>query len=134
MRLVMSQADYEAMVGHVRAHWPEEACGLLAGQAALRVVRQVYLIENIRHSPVEYEMHAVEQVRAMVEMEARDWELVGIFHSHPHGPPVPSETDVAQAYYPEAVYVICAPDERGAWQARGFRIEAGKVTEVLMNV
>lgn len=132
MRLMMSQADYDAMLAHVQAHWPEEACGLLAGQE--QVVRQVYLIENIRHSPTEYEMHAVEQVRAMVETEARGWEVVGIFHSHPHGPPIPSETDVALAFYPEAVYVICSPDERAVWQARGFRIEAGNVTEVRIEV
>lgn len=132
MRLKMAQADYETMVGHVRARWPEEACGLLAGQG--EVVRQVYLIENIRHSPVEYELHPTEQVRAMLEMEARGWELVGIFHSHPHGPPTPSATDVALAYYPEAVYVICAPDERGVWQARGFRIEAGEVAEVHLEI
>ena len=128
MRLVMPRADYDAMVAHVRAHWPEEACGLLAGQG--EAVRQVYLVENIRHSPTEYEMHTVEQVRAMLEMEAHGWELVGIFHSHPHGPPTPSETDVALAYYPEAVYVICSPDADGGWRVAGFRIENGEVDSV----
>jgi proteasome lid subunit RPN8/RPN11 len=66
----------------------------------------------------------------MLEIENNGWELSGIFHSHPHGPPVPSPSDVAQAYYPEAVYLICAPDARGAWRGRGFRIEAGQVAEV----
>src|SRR5262245_15889291 len=114
MRLVMLQTDYDAMLAYVRANSPEEACGLLAGQG--EIVRQVYFVENIRHSPVAYEMNAVEQVRAMVELEARGWEVVGIFHSHPHGPPVPSQTDIELAYYPEAVYVICAPDGQGGWQ------------------
>lgn len=132
MRLVIARADYETMVAHVRAHWPEEACGLLAGQG--EAVRQVYLVENIRHSPTEYEMHTVEQVQAMLDMEARGWELAGIFHSHPHGPPKPSATDVALAYYPEAVYVICSPDAQGVWQAQGFRIEDGEVHPVPVEV
>ena len=132
MRLRISQADYETMLAHVQAHWPEEACGLLAGQGEW--VRQVYRIENIRHSPVAYEMHALEQVRAMIEIEARGWELRGIFHSHPQGPPVPSATDIELAYYPEAVYVICSPAEENAWQARGFRIEEGQVRPALLDI
>src|SRR5262245_59359765 len=98
MRLRMTQADYEAMLAHLRANWPEEACGILAGQAG--TVRQIYRVENIRHSPVAYEMEAAEQVRVMLEIEARGWELLGIFHSHPHGPPFPSETDIELAFYP----------------------------------
>jgi proteasome lid subunit RPN8/RPN11 len=124
----MARTDYEAMLAHVRAHWPEEAGGLLAGEG--EAVRQVYRVENIRHSPVEYELHPETQVRAMMDMEARGWDLLAIFHSHPHGPPHPSVTDVAQAYYPEAVYLIFAPETNGEWQMRGFRIEAGKVSDV----
>jgi proteasome lid subunit RPN8/RPN11 len=132
MRLVIAQADYDAMLAHVQVLWPEEACGILAGQGA--VVRQVYFVENIRHSPVAYEMDGPEQVRVMLEIETRNLELVGIFHSHPHGPPIPSATDIELAYYPEAVYVICVPDDQGTWQAHGFRIENSKVKRVSVEV
>src|SRR5262245_44840527 len=124
MLLRLSRLDYEKMERHVRAHWPEEACGLLAGPDG--VGGRVYVIENIRHSPVAYEMEASEQVRVMVEVEAQGWELLAIFHSHPHGPPSPSQTDIELAYYPESVYLIWARDGQGAWQMRGFRIEQGQ--------
>lgn len=116
------------MLAHLAACAPEEGCGLLGGINGQ--VQTVYPVENILHSPVEYLMDATEQVRVMMALEQAELEIAGIFHSHPTGPPTPSPTDVAQAYYPDAVYVIGAPDAEGHWQARGFRIEAGKVVEV----
>ena len=126
--LNLSAAQWQAIVQHLRRELPNEACGLLGGIRG--VVQKVYLIENELHSPSAYQMKPQAQVRAMLEMENNGWELCGIFHSHPHGLPVPSASDVAQAYYPEAVYLICAPGEQGEWRRRGFKIEAGQVTEV----
>ena len=120
------------MVAHSgRAH-PEEACGILGGPPGH--VAQVFCVENIYHSPVAYYMDPPAQVEAMLAIEAAGWEIVGIFHSHPAGPPEPSATDVAQAYYPEAVYVILAPDGQGDWGMRGFEIADGRAREVGLEV
>ncbi len=125
--LALTPAQRAFMVAHVQRHAPDEACGLLAGLAG-RVV-QVYPVENVLHSPVAYEMDATQQVEAMLALEAAGWELCGIFHSHPAGPPVPSATDLAQSFYPDAVYLILAPD--GAdWGVRGFSLADGRVQEV----
>ena len=130
--LVLTSAHWCAMLGHIHSELPNEACGLLGGVNGL--VQKVYLMENAAHSPWEYRMHPVAQVRVMLEIEAAGWDLSGIFHSHPNGPPVPSATDVAQAYYPESVYLIFAPDARGEWRARGFRIDEGRVVEAQVQV
>ena len=131
-RLILTCAHWQAILDHVQAEMPNEACGLLGGEEG--EVRQVYLVENIRHSLVEYEMHPEQQVRAMLDIETRGWELIGIFHSHPSGPPVPSTTDVKRAYYPEAVFLIVSPGESGGWQGRGFRIEDRRVEAVLVQI
>ena len=128
MRLEMTREMVAAMLAEVRASAPEEACGLVGGEAEGRA-RALYPIENIRHSAVAYEMNPEEQIRAMLEMEAHGWELLAIYHSHPAGPPAPSETDVRLAYYPDSLYLICAPDGPGEWHARAFQIVAGQVTE-----
>jgi proteasome lid subunit RPN8/RPN11 len=120
------------MVEHVARWRPEEACGLLGGPPGQ--VARVYTVENVYHSPVAYLMDPAAQVGAMVEIEAAGWDVVGIFHSHPAGPPTPSETDVAQALYPEAVYVILAPDGPERWAMRGFLIDDGQVREVALEV
>ena len=120
------------MVEHVLRHSPEEACGLLGGPPER--VERVYLIENTRHSPYAYSMDTRQQVEAMLDMEAAGWDVCGIFHSHPAGPPVPSQTDVEQAYYPDTVYVILSPALSGGWGMRGFQIEAGSVKEVALEI
>jgi proteasome lid subunit RPN8/RPN11 len=127
-RLQIGAEHWNVMVRHVSEWRPEEACGLLGGPPGR--VEAVYPVENVLHSPVAYEMDPRGQVEAMVRLEAEGWEIVGIFHSHPAGPATPSMSDVAQAYYPESVYVILSPGGETEWKARGFRIEAGGVREV----
>ena len=130
--LKLSTALWQTIIEHLQKELPNEACGLLGGVKG--VVQQVYPVENELRSPWAYRMAPKEQVRAMLEIEAAGWELSGIFHSHPNGPPGPSASDVAQAYYPEAVYLIFAPDARGEWQGRGFQIEEGRVEEIPVQV
>jgi [CysO sulfur-carrier protein]-S-L-cysteine hydrolase len=136
MGLILSQQHYAALLAHAEAEQPNEACGMLAGIGG-RVYR-VYQVENIHHSPTVYELNPAQQIAAFLDLEAAGWELNGIYHSHPAGPAEPSPTDIAQAYYPDSVYVIVSPMPASgtlapggrAWQARGFRIEAHQVREV----
>jgi [CysO sulfur-carrier protein]-S-L-cysteine hydrolase len=125
--LLLTPADAGCILAHVQAEWPLEACGLLGGMG--RRVLQVYPVRNELASPVRYRVHPEDLIRVVQELESRGWELVGIYHSHPHGPPVPSPTDVAEAYYPESVYLIAAPVQ-GEWRLRAFRIVNGQVREV----
>ncbi|MCS7351102.1 MAG: M67 family metallopeptidase [Anaerolineae bacterium] len=129
--LDLTAEDAGRILAHVQAEWPLEACGLLGGIG--RRVLVVYPTRNELASPVRYRVHPDDLIRVMRELEARGWELVGIYHSHPHGPAAPSATDVAEAYYPEAVYVIAAP-VRGEWRLRAFRIVNGAVQEVRIRL
>jgi proteasome lid subunit RPN8/RPN11 len=108
--------------------YPEEGCGLLAGSNGQ--VSQQYPIENILHSQTAYEMDALQQVNTMLTIEAQAEDLLAIYHSHPNSPALPSETDIAQAYYPEAVTIIVSLADRAAPIMRGFQISAGLVSEV----
>jgi proteasome lid subunit RPN8/RPN11 len=131
MSLTLSEQHVAALQAQAQAELPNETCGLLGGQGG-RVFR-VYPVENIHHSPTVYEMHPAQQIAAFLDIEAAGWEVIGIYHSHPAGPAVPSPTDIAQAYYPDSVYVIVSPmtgTDAPAWQVRGFRIEARQVREV----
>ncbi len=129
--LVLDGEQYEAMLAHVRAMLPEEACGMLAGMEG-RVMRVIPVVNGL-HSPVRYRMDAQAQVDAILWMEDNGQELLAIFHSHPAGPPHPSPTDIVEFAYPPALTIICAPGEAG-WQARAFAIEGEVVREVMMKV
>jgi proteasome lid subunit RPN8/RPN11 len=128
-------AEMQAEAG-LRA--PEEACGLLAGRD--NRIEKHYAIPNDLHSPTRFRMEAQSQVRAFVDMDQLNLELLAIWHSHPSGPPFPSPTDIADFAYPGTLYLIWVPDyleSNGvikSWGARGFRIEGRLVCESILKV
>ena len=130
--LTLSEALLAEMLAHVGGLWPEEGCGLLGGRDG-RAVR-LYPVENIHHSPVSFEMAPLQQIRAMLAMEAEGLELVAIYHSHPAGPARPSVTDVANAYYPDAVQLIISLSDRSRPSVRAFTIIDGIVAEADLTV
>lgn len=132
VNLRMTAAQWQTVTSQLTRELPNEACGLLAGLGG--VVQRVYPIENIRRSPVAYEMQPEQQIRTMDEIETRGWELTAIYHSHPSGPPTPSPTDLAEAYYPESLFLICTPDVSGAWRGRAFRIVDGAASEAPVEI
>jgi proteasome lid subunit RPN8/RPN11 len=125
-RVEITAADWEKMRLDVARKAPEEACGLLAGviQAGVYTVREVISTTNALHSPVRYRIEPNEQLAAFEQIDAAGLQLVGIYHSHPNGPDRPSQTDLAEAYYPEAAYLIWsrAGDE---WRLRAFACPQG---------
>ena len=126
--LTIPRPLYDAMIQHLQDEYPLEACGLLAGKGG--IASRQYPIENILRSPVAYEMEPTQQIQAIMELEDDGLELLAIYHSHPQGPSVPSETDVALAYWPEAAYLIVSLQNRAAPQVRAFGILEGRVEEI----
>lgn len=126
--LIVNGVLLDEMLAHVAGLWPEEACGLVGGRDG-RAVR-LYPVENTRHSPVAFEMDPLQQIKAMLAMEAEGLDLIAIYHSHPDGPARPSATDVANAYYPDAVQLIISLADRARPSVRAFTIVDGVVTEV----
>src|SRR5258706_10406244 len=131
-QLTLCPEHRQTMLDHVQRLWPEEACGILAGPG--QQVERVYLIENAHHSPTDYYMDPMQQINAMLEIEAAGWDISAIFHSHPSGPARPSATDIDRALYPDAVYLILAPDGGQAWSIQGFEIRDGQARDVPIQI
>ncbi|MCB8984799.1 MAG: M67 family metallopeptidase [Ardenticatenaceae bacterium] len=130
--LRINQPVYEAMLAHLQAVYPLEGCGLLGGVGDTAVRHTA--VDNILRSPVAYEMDPTQQIRAMLELEAQGQEMLAIYHSHPAGPPHPSPTDVAQAYYPDAVYLIISLADRAQPVVGAFRIGNGRYTPIPLAI
>ncbi len=119
------------MVEHARREAPNECVGVLGtrdGQPRLLVEA-----ENARHSPLAYEIAPQELLRVHDRLDADDLEVGAIYHSHTRTEPVPSQTDINLAFYPEALYFIIGlageePD------VRAFRIVEGEVTQASYEV
>lgn len=114
---------------------PQEACGLIGGtiHGNQYYSQAIYPVTNLLHSNVRYRMEPREQLAAFEAIDAQGWQLVGIYHSHPAGPEQPSQTDIAEAYYPEAVYLIWSR-QAGLWECRGYSIQGGRVDSVPLEV
>jgi len=120
-------AQWEQIRAEAERQAPEEACGLLAGIG--EQVLSIFPVTNELHSPVRYRMEPSEQLRAFQQIDEQGWELLGIYHSHPRGPDGLSYTDIAEAFYPESVYVIVSGGS-GDWHYQGFLVRNGQVSQV----
>ena len=128
--LILTTEHLEAMINHVEAESPLEACGLLSGKDSR--VESVLLVRNQAQSPARFVMDPREQLDALEWIDSHGHELLAIFHSHPAGPATVSVTDIAEAAYPVVHIVLSRAD--GSWRARGFWIEDGQVSEVGLEV
>jgi proteasome lid subunit RPN8/RPN11 len=104
-----------------------EVCGLIGGREGRAELAQA--ITNRLASASAYEMDPGEQLAAFRSFEARQLELIAIYHSHPRGPAHPSATDVAQFMYPGVWTLILSPRGPG-WQVRAFLIDSGRILPV----
>jgi proteasome lid subunit RPN8/RPN11 len=124
----LTRAQFDQIVAQARADAPLETCGLMAGRKGN--VERVLPVPNVLRSRVEYRMDGQEFADAMV---ACNFEPLAIYHSHPAGPPVPSPTDAARAFYPDSIYIIISLAQQPP-SVRAFRIVHDSVTEVELEV
>jgi proteasome lid subunit RPN8/RPN11 len=117
------------MIEHAQEEYPKECCGFLVGPVG--DAREQIRLTNVDPDPVmRYEADAKEMKRAYDELFDRDWEVVGIYHSHTHTPAYPSPTDVKLARDPNAVYVLVSLQDRAHPDVRAFRILEGRIEEL----
>jgi len=122
--ITLTRAAYDAVVAHAREGGDEEVCGVLAGtygEAESRV-ETVHRARNAAERPAtRYRIDPEEQLAVLEAVEDAGREVAGFYHSHPTGPPGPSETDAARAAWPDRSYVVCALDGQpfvGSWRWR----------------
>jgi proteasome lid subunit RPN8/RPN11 len=118
---------YDELVAHARAEAPNECCGMIAARDG-RAVR-VHRAANAAASPLRYEIDPREQFDILTAIEDDGLELGAIYHSHTRSDPVPSQTDVNLAFYPDSLYLIVGvgnaePDVR-AWTIRDGQVAPG---------
>jgi len=107
------------MVEHAKKESPMECCGILGGRD--HAVEKAFELQNVEQSSIRYAMAPQEQPRVFEEMEKDAMEVLGVYHSHTHTIPFPSETDVKLAFYPEVSSIIISLKEQDP-VVKAFRI------------
>jgi proteasome lid subunit RPN8/RPN11 len=95
----------DRLIAHAREEFPRECCGILLGRG--EEIVEARRARNVASSPAtRFVIDAKDHIDARRDGRARGLEILGFYHSHPHGAAVPSATDVAEAAYPGSVYAI----------------------------
>jgi proteasome lid subunit RPN8/RPN11 len=100
--MVISQADWDALVAHARDDAPNECCGY--ARMTDGHVEEVFRSRNLRASPYGYELDPASLLAA--NQLDDDGFGVAIYHSHPRSEAEPSQTDINLAHYPHWRYLI----------------------------
>ena len=124
----MSRKLQDEIVAHAREQAPRECCGLLFGdgEVADRLVRG----RNVHSTPeTRYEIDPAQLREAIAGTDDTDRYLVAIYHSHPRTEPKPSEFDIANARWPEQVYVLTSLRSEPP-EVFAYRITGGKAPKI----
>ena len=155
MVLQIQLEHLQAIRAHAESTYPEECCGLLLGKFTsdrkelleVRPTENAWQEETARELGQElaasgtiapltkerrYIIKPAEMLRVIKEARSRDLSLIGVYHSHPDHPAIPSECD-RQLAWPEYSYIIVSVlqgkageiltwnlDEENQFQAESF--------------
>ncbi len=110
-----------------------EICGLIV--ACKGRPQRCIQVPNVSDHPQQlFAMDPERQIDALRKIREQGEELFGIYHSHPHSPAEPSDTDLQQVGYPDALYIIVSLNTRGVLEMRGYRLQNGKAAQVQLEI
>lgn len=110
-----------------------EVCGLVGARDGHAV--SIYPVSNVAHTPSSrYHMEPAAQIDAMRRMREKGEELFAIYHSHPTTQAIPSAADLAEASYPDALYLIISLNTEGVLVMRGFYLRTDNVRELHLEL
>ncbi len=115
----------EAILAHAAAAPDVEVCGLLVGRfvdGGADVVEARPAANVAAEGRADrYTVDPREILRLEEDLDGTDLALVGVYHSHPHGPPEPSAHDHRNAeLWPSFVHAIAGRSDDGGWEVRFF--------------
>ena len=125
--IVLPEAHRAAIVAHAESDPTEECCGLMIGRFAddgTKIVRELLSIDNARESEARHNRFLIgptEMLQGERHARGLGLDVVGIYHSHPNAPAVPSQFDLEHAW-PVYSYVIVAVTTQGAGALRSWAL------------
>jgi|GEM_PF-1954034 len=91
-RLILPEKIWRQLTEHAVRDLPNECLGMLAGLPDGRVCA-AYEIVNASTNPHRFLSDPASLCAAEKRRRSAGWHLLGFYHSHPHGRPIPSSID-----------------------------------------
>ena len=120
--LVVPGRLIEQMNTHVEKAYPEEGAGFLIGEAS--EVKEILALANSREDGARHNRFLFtpeDYLQAELKADELGLSLIGVFHSHPDSPNIPSEYDREWAQ-PFFSYIITRVDNGRAVNNRSWRL------------
>jgi len=103
--LVVEQIPLDEMIKDAVGTFPDECCGFLFGKEEndSRTVIKIQVVDNAKEGDKRrrFVISAKDYLNAEQFADANNLQLIGVYHSHPNHPAIPSEHDrvAAQPYF-----------------------------------
>ena len=120
--LVVKNELVEKINAHVEEAYPEEGAGFLIGDEG--EVKEILALSNAREDAARHNRFLItpeDYLTAELKADSLGLSLIGVFHSHPDCPNVPSEYDREWAQ-PFFSYIITRVDEGKVVNHRSWRL------------
>ena len=111
MELLLPKPLRARMIAEARAALPNECCGLLEGERAGDAIRVLALhpTANLASDPAAgFEVDPSAHIALRCKLRGTGRAVVGCYHSHPNGRPMPSERDRAGGCEEGFFWIIAA--------------------------
>ncbi len=101
-----------------------ERCGVLFGKAHGNEVQitDIAEIENVKKSPVEFELDPLQTLKAFERAEESGIDVVGVWHTHPSWIAYPSKKDMEGMKIYPGIWIVISKSEVRAYfgDEKGF--------------
>jgi proteasome lid subunit RPN8/RPN11 len=124
--IVLENDVQKIIVQNAVEAYPNECCGFLYGNedsSGRRFITQARLVTNVKDGDKRrrFEISPHDYVEAERYAEEQKIELLGVYHSHPDHPAIPSEHDRAAAQ-PFFSYLIISVNNKEPGPIRSWRL------------
>ena len=120
----ITDAQLKQIYAHAKDTYPHECCGFLLGSFNDSLVRQVRSAANQNTDRTDrFIISGEEYAQIQFDADEAGLDIIGIYHSHPDWPPIPSQTDMESAWE-EVYYLIVSvhegmPFNTNVWRLNG---------------
>jgi proteasome lid subunit RPN8/RPN11 len=123
--LKINHEALQCMQQHAEKTYPDECCGFFYGKDGLfREISTAIEIKNSKDGDQRrrFEVSPLDYMKAENYALENNLTLLGIYHSHPEHPAIPSEHDLKQAM-PFFSYIIISVKEGKAVDTRSWQLD-----------
>ena len=138
MNLQIDHSLLKIMHEHALSTYPNECCGFFFGTAENEYRRDITKVHTVTNSKEgdqrrRFEISPLDYMKAEQYALEQGVELLGIYHSHPNHPAIPSQHDLNQAV-PFFSYIIISVGDKEVHHTTSWKLVDQEFEKETINV